>query len=175
MRRITWNVVCWCILITFRTDKLLVTVCFFSSFWRNFDSLKQVEFGGYGHFFENTGMAWNLACWCILIIFRTKVTVCWFFFTLAAFWLSETGQIWGFRAFCKKKHGKKGLKLDMRMYLDHLLFVIFLYMFVIFVIFAPQLSAYLILWILILSLDVFSLHINLALGWLSIPVKLPQD
>ena len=79
MRRITWHVVCWCILTTFRTDKLLVTVCFFSSFWRNFDSLKQVEFGGYGHFFENTGMAWNLACWCILIIFRTKVTVCWFF------------------------------------------------------------------------------------------------
>ena len=47
-------------------------------------------------------IAWNLASWCILTTFRTDKfisTVCWFFLILALFWLSETGQIWGFRAF----------------------------------------------------------------------------
>ena len=48
------------------------------------------------------GMAWNFACWCITTTYRTDkfiATVCWFLLILALFWLSETGQIWGFRAF----------------------------------------------------------------------------
>ena len=47
-------------------------------------------------------MAWNFARWCILTTFKTDsfmATVCWFFVILVLFWLSETGQIWGFRAF----------------------------------------------------------------------------
>ena len=46
------------------------------------------------------GMA-NFTCWSIMATFRTDsfmATVCWFFLILAIFWLSETGQIWGFRA-----------------------------------------------------------------------------
>ena len=48
------------------------------------------------------GMAWNFACWFILTTFRTyefMASLRWFFKILALFWLSETGQIWGFRAF----------------------------------------------------------------------------
>ena len=48
------------------------------------------------------GMACNLACWCILTIFRKRLVYghgLLFFLILAVFWLSETGQIWGFRAF----------------------------------------------------------------------------
>ena len=48
------------------------------------------------------GMAWNFASWCTLTTFRTEkfmATVCWFLLILALFWLSETGQIWGFRAY----------------------------------------------------------------------------
>ena len=48
------------------------------------------------------GMTWNYTCWCILTIFRSDLfmaVVCWFFIILTLFWLSETGQIWGFRSF----------------------------------------------------------------------------
>ena len=50
----------------------------------------------------NEEMAWNVACWCILTTFRTDkimVAVCRIFLILMLFWLSETGQIWGFQAF----------------------------------------------------------------------------
>ena len=48
------------------------------------------------------GMAWNFACLCIVTTIRTDlfmVMVCWFLLILALFWLSETGQIWGFQGF----------------------------------------------------------------------------
>ena len=51
-------------------------------------------------------MTWNFARWCILTTFRTDsfmATVCWFFVILSLFWLSETGQIWGFRAFAGER------------------------------------------------------------------------
>ena len=42
------------------------------------------------------------------------------FLILALFWLSETGQIWGFRAFSQRTHRGNVLKFCMLMYLDHL-------------------------------------------------------
>ena len=51
-------------------------------------------------------MTWNFARWCILTTCRTvsfMATVCWFFVILALFWLGETGQIWGFRAFAGER------------------------------------------------------------------------
>ena len=42
------------------------------------------------------------------------------FLILALFWLSETGQIWGFRAFPGERMEKNGLKFCTPMYLDHL-------------------------------------------------------
>ena len=32
-REMAWNLTCWCLLTTFTTDKILVMVCSFSSFW----------------------------------------------------------------------------------------------------------------------------------------------
>ena len=40
MKRMVWNLVCCCILITSRNDLILVTVCWFSSFGRNFTCQK---------------------------------------------------------------------------------------------------------------------------------------
>ena len=68
----------WCMLTTFRTG------------FRTFPGEPTDE------------MACYFACWCILTTFKTEkvmVTVCWFFIILALFWISEMGQIWGFRAF----------------------------------------------------------------------------
>ena len=42
------------------------------------------------------------------------------FVILALFWLSETGQVWGFRAFSQRTHRGNGLKFCTLMYLDHL-------------------------------------------------------
>ena len=47
-------------------------------------------------------MAWNFACWCILTTSRTDLNyghALLIFLILALFWLSETGQVWGFWAF----------------------------------------------------------------------------
>ena len=47
-------------------------------------------------------MAWNFARWCILTTFQNWLVYgqgLLIFQILALFWLSETGQIWGFRAF----------------------------------------------------------------------------
>ena len=42
------------------------------------------------------------------------------FLILALFWLSETGQIWGFSAISQGTHGGNGLAFCMLMYLKHL-------------------------------------------------------
>ena len=56
-------------------------VCWYSSFWRHFDLMKQVKFG-LGFSLERMGgMAKNFTCWCILTTFGTGyvgVMVCWF-------------------------------------------------------------------------------------------------
>ena len=47
---------CWCILTTFGTDYVLITVCWLSSFWLHSDLMRQVRFLVSGHFLEN---AWE--------------------------------------------------------------------------------------------------------------------
>ena len=47
------NLTCWCILTTFSTAYILVIVCWFSSFWQEFDLVKQVIFAVFKHFLEN--------------------------------------------------------------------------------------------------------------------------
>ena len=58
MEGMAWNFACWCIVTTFRTGKIMVTVCWFYSFWRHFDLVKGVKFGVSGHFLENTWREW---------------------------------------------------------------------------------------------------------------------
>ena len=60
IEEIAWNFACWCILTTFRTDKIMVTVCKFFWFWCYFDSVKQVKFGVSRHF--------GRALWIFLIM-----------------------------------------------------------------------------------------------------------
>ena len=50
------------------------------------------------------GMAWNLACCCIPVTFRTDEIISWScdFLILPLFWFSETGQIWGCRLFLEE-------------------------------------------------------------------------
>ena len=62
-----WNFARWCILTTFRTDKIMVTVCWFYFVSRHLDLVKQVQFGVSGHFSGESmeGIAWNFARWCI--------------------------------------------------------------------------------------------------------------
>ena len=56
-----WNFACWCILGTFRTDYIMVMVCWFSSFWHHFDLVKWVKFGVSMHFPENTWSEWSVS------------------------------------------------------------------------------------------------------------------
>ena len=44
------NMACWCILTTFRTDYILVTICLFASFWWHFNLVKRVTIRGFGAF-----------------------------------------------------------------------------------------------------------------------------
>ena len=50
---IAWDLACWCILATFRTNKTMVTVCWFLKFWHYFDLVKWVKFGVSRHFPKN--------------------------------------------------------------------------------------------------------------------------
>ena len=47
------NMVCCCILTTFRTRLIMVTVWWFFKFWCYFDLVKLVKFGVSSHFLEN--------------------------------------------------------------------------------------------------------------------------
>ena len=58
MRGIAGYLAYWCILTTFRTDYILVTLCIFSLFWWHFDSVKQVKFAVSMHFDEKTWEEW---------------------------------------------------------------------------------------------------------------------
>ena len=58
MEGMAWNFVCWCIMTTYRTDYIMVTVGWFSFFWRHFDLVKWVKFGVSGHFRENAWREW---------------------------------------------------------------------------------------------------------------------
>ena len=68
MEGMAWNFACWCIMTTFRSDKIMVTVCSFSSFLRHFDLVKRVKFGVSRHFLENAwgewaGILYADVCW----------------------------------------------------------------------------------------------------------------
>ena len=58
MEGTTWNVACWCILTTIRTDKLMIMVYWFLKFWHYFDLVKQVKFGVSSPLPKNTKMEW---------------------------------------------------------------------------------------------------------------------
>ena len=60
MEGMAWNMVCWCILTTFRTGKIMVTVCRFFLFWCYFALVKRVKFGVSRHF--------GRALWIFLIM-----------------------------------------------------------------------------------------------------------
>ena len=110
------NLACWCILVTLRIDKILVTVCSYSLFWRNFDLLKQAKFGVSGIFFRMHGRnglkfdnliypdhLWNwLQSGHGLLLF----------FIMASFWLRETGQMYSFQAFSWQCMGGMGRNLS---------------------------------------------------------------
>ena len=98
-----WNFARWCILSTFRTDQFMATVCGFFQFWHYFDLVKRVKFGVSRHILEN---AWGNGlkfCMLMYLDYLHKWLVLGHglstFVILALFWLSEMGQIWGFRAF----------------------------------------------------------------------------
>ena len=109
----TSNLACWCILTTFRTEKIFVAVCWYSSFWRHF--------GATGIFFTthgSNGLKFDMLMnadhfWSWLHLGHGLLG---FFLILAPFWFSETCQIWGFL----RAQGRNGLKLSMLVYSDHL-------------------------------------------------------
>ena len=55
-RRNVWNLACSCILTTFRTDQILVTVCWISS--SLYDLIRWAKFGVSTHFQENISKEW---------------------------------------------------------------------------------------------------------------------
>ena len=58
MEGMAWHVACWCILVNFRTDYIMVTVCWFFLFWHYFDLVKRVKFVVSGRFLENATREW---------------------------------------------------------------------------------------------------------------------
>ena len=86
--------------------------------------MKRVKFGVSGHYPENTWREWpeilhsdvfdHFQNWLVygfgLLIYRI----------LAVFWLSETGQIWGFPAYPGERIGGNGMKYGMLLYPDHI-------------------------------------------------------
>ena len=55
---LAWNMVCCCILTTFRTDKIMIAVWWFCEFWYCVDLVKLVKFGVSGNFQENPLRKW---------------------------------------------------------------------------------------------------------------------
>ena len=57
---LAWN--CWCILATFGTDYIWVMLCWFSSFWHDFDLVKQDKCAVSRHFHDNVWEEWADIC-----------------------------------------------------------------------------------------------------------------
>ena len=75
-------------------------ICWFFLFWHYFDLVKRVKFGVSGHFHKGNGLKFcmlmypdHLQNW---LAYGYSLLI---FLILVLFWLSEMGQIWGFRAF----------------------------------------------------------------------------
>ena len=101
---LAWNFTCWCTFTIFRTDQFMAVVWWFFKFWHYFDLVKRVKFGVSGHFLENAWREWPEILHADVSWPPPELISLWpqfadFFLILALFWLSETGQIWGFRAF----------------------------------------------------------------------------
>ena len=58
MEGMAWHFACWCILVTSKTNEIMVTVCWFSWSWHHFDLVKRVKFVVSGHFPENAWRQW---------------------------------------------------------------------------------------------------------------------
>ena len=58
MEGMVWNMVCCCILTTYRKVKIMFTVWWFFLFWCYFDLVKRVKFGVSRHFLENPLRKW---------------------------------------------------------------------------------------------------------------------
>ena len=58
MAEMVRNLSCRCIVITFKSDEILVTVWWFSYFWCSFDLEKWIKFGGSRNFLEKTWKGW---------------------------------------------------------------------------------------------------------------------
>ena len=119
-----WNFACWCILGTFKTDLIMVMVCWYSSFWCHFDLVRRVKFGVSGHFPENASWEWPEFLHADVSWPPSKLISLWSwavdFYNFGVFFLSEMGQIWGFRAFPGEPFFSNGLKFCMLMYLEHI-------------------------------------------------------
>ena len=100
----------------------LLIIFILSSFWLS-------ETGQICHFRtfsgkRKGGMAWTLACWCILTTFRTYSDFghgLLIFLILSSFWLCETGQIGGFWGFSSECMGGMAWNLTCRCILTALL------------------------------------------------------
>ena len=103
MEEMAWNFARWCILTPFRTDKFMATVCRFNNFgailtsWKGsnlgFPGIIRRTHGGNGLKFCTLMYLDHLQNW---LVYGHGL---WIYLILALFWLSETGQIWGFRAY----------------------------------------------------------------------------
>ena len=99
MEEMAWNFACWCILTTFRNDKFMVMVWWFSNFgafwtlWNGsnlgFPGISRRTHGGNGLKFCTLMYLDHLQNW---LVYGVDL---WIYLILALFWLSETGQIWG--------------------------------------------------------------------------------
>ena len=121
-----WNLTCWCILTIFKTDYILV-ISWFPSFWLHFDLVKQVKFATNGHFVESAREEWTEIWHAGVSWLPSELIRFWSqsvdFSHLASFGLKETGHIWCFWWFKKRKREtqeRNGLKFDMRIYADHI-------------------------------------------------------
>ena len=102
----------------------LVVVCRFSSFWRHFDLVKQVNLGVSRHFTESAWEVWPEFWHADVSRPPSELMRFWSqsvdFPFLEPLLRSETGQIWGFCAFFLRTHGRNDLNFGMLMYPDHL-------------------------------------------------------
>ena len=118
------NSTCWCILTTLKTDQILTIVCWFSSFWRHFDLVKEAKFAISGHFLKNTTERNGLKFGMLMYSdqFQNRLNFghgMLIFLNLAPYWLKMWSNL-GFPGFSYKKHEGSGLKFDKLIHPDHL-------------------------------------------------------
>ena len=82
------------------------SVDFCNWFWHYFDLVKRVKLGVSGHFLEKAWREWPEILHADVSWPPSELISLWLrsgdFLILVLFWLSETGQIWGFQAFSGK-------------------------------------------------------------------------